>query len=587
MAIVGIDLGTTFSAIAYLDEHGKPITIPNGDGELTTPSAVLFDASGEVVVGREARRVALSEPDRVAEDVKRYMGDPTFPKSFDGKKLSPPAISALILKKLKQDAERRIGPIDGAVITVPAYFDEGRRQATAAAGQIGGLRVLDIINEPTAAALAYAYALLIKSSQSESGERTVVVYDLGGGTFDVTVLRIRGKDLTVLATAGDVRLGGRDWDERLFSHMAEQFMARHGLDPRDDPMSRQALMLQAEEVKKILSNRPQTRFVVTHAGKSFNGQLTREQFDEMTADLLYRSETRLERVMEQAQLDWSKIDQLLATGGSTRMPQVQEMLTRVSGKAPDLSLSPDEAVAQGAAIYAAMAVAKGVTGTVAPKLVTPKAPTPTAPPLAKPPSTRVPPKLPTAPVAPAPLQSKNTPPPLPKAAAPPLAVPSEPPTSSNIFRQMAERAIELLRTIKTTNVNSHSLGVIVQSGKGQERVSVLIPNNSPLPVSVTKRYGTLHDQQTTVTVRIVEGESKRPDECIPVGACQIKLLPAKLPRGSPIDVTFSYDNSGRLHAKAIEPSTGTWASAIIERRGSLDSAKIKLSQQDVANTKVS
>ena len=555
MATVGIDLGTTFSAIAYLDEHGRPITIPNSDGELTTPSVVLFDPGGEVVVGREARRVALSEPDRVAEDVKRYMGDPTYPKTFDGKKLSPPAISALILKKLKQDAERRIGPIDGTVITVPAYFDEGRRQATAAAGQIAGLKVLDIINEPTSAALAYAYGFLIKSSQNQGGERIVVVYDLGGGTFDVTVLRIRGKDLTVLATAGDVRLGGRDWDERLFSHMAEQFKAQHGLDPRDDPMSRQAFMLQAEETKKILSKRPQTRFVVSHAGKSLSGQITREQFDEMTADLLYRSESRLERVIEQAKLDWSKVDQVLATGGSTRMPQAQEMLRRVTGKDPDISLSPDEAVAQGAAIYASMSVAKASSP---PK---PQAPSSLAKPAA-------------------------TPPPLPKGAAPRPAIPALP-LGTEGKAQGTGQAADLLRTINTTNVNSHSLGVIVKSAEGQERVSFLIPHNTPLPVSVTKRYGTISEQQSTVTVRIVEGESKFPDECIPVGSCQIKLLPAKLPKGSPIDVTFRYDNSGRLHAQAVEPSTGTWASAVIERRSWLDADKIKLSQQEVAKLKVS
>jgi molecular chaperone DnaK len=573
MATVGIDLGTTFSAIAHLDEHGKPVTIPNSDGELTTPSVVLFDRNGEIVVGREARRVALSEPDRVAEDVKRYMGDTTYPKAIDGKKLSPPAISALILKKLKQDAERRIGPVDGAVITVPAYFDEGRRQATAAAGQIAGLNVLDIINEPTSAALAFAYGIFSKSDKPHGGERIVVVYDLGGGTFDVTALRIRGKDLTVLATAGDVRLGGRDWDERLFAHMAEQFQRQHGLDPRDDPMSRQALMLQAEETKKILSQRQQTRFVVTHAGKSLSGQITREQFDEMTADLLYRSEMRLDRVMEQAKLDWAKVDQVLATGGSTRMPQVQEMLLRISGKAPDLSLSPDEAVAQGAAIYAAMFLAKSAAA--------PKPQPPPLPPLAKLAPTNAPPPPLARPA------TTNAPPPLAKAVTPDSPLVEAQPGSGGLIGQFADKVLNLLRTIKTTNVNAHSLGVVVHSDQGKERVSVLIPHNTALPVSVTKRYGTIHEHQSTVTVRIVEGESRQPGECIPVGSCQIKLVNAKLPKGSPIDVTFTYDNSGRLNARAVEPSTGIWASALIERRSGLDAGKIKLSQQDVAQTKVS
>lgn len=223
MALLGIDLGTTFSAMAHLDPSGLPVTIPNAEGELTTPSVVLFEPGGEVVVGREARRAALSEPGRVAEDVKRHMGDSYFPKLLDGKRLTPVGISSLILGKLRRDAEKRIGRIEGVVITVPAYFDEARRQATAAAGRLAGLKVIDIINEPTAAALAYAYRGLSAQEQKsvrglDSPPRTALVYDLGGGTFDVTVLRIAGSDLKVLATAGDVQLGGRDWDERLFSY---------------------------------------------------------------------------------------------------------------------------------------------------------------------------------------------------------------------------------------------------------------------------------------------------------------------------------------------------------------------------------
>lgn len=566
MPLVGIDLGTTFSAIAYLDEHGKPVTVPDSEGELTTPSVVLFEPNGDVVVGREARRIALSEPARVAEDVKRYMGDANYPKLINGQKFTPPAISALILKKLKQDAAKRIGPIDGAVITVPAHFDEGRRQATAAAGQIAGLNVLDIINEPTSAALAYAYGALIhpKSRSTEktsapSVAQTVVVYDLGGGTFDVTVLRIDGRNLTVLATAGDVRLGGRDWDERLFNYMADQFLHESGQDPRDSPMSFQNLMLQAEETKKILSQRQQTRFVVNHAGKSFTGEITREQFALMTDDLLYRSESRLGRVVEDAKLDWTKIDQVLAVGGSSRMPQVGEMLKRVSGKEPNCTLSPDEAVAQGAAIFAAMCMVK-VMDAPRPRSQS----TATAAPATKDP---VPGKRSTTDA------SQSTSP-------APVAI------RGNPLKQFASRVIELLRMIRTTNVNAHSLGVVASLHDGRERVSVLIPANSQLPVSVTRRYGTMSENQTTVTVRIVEGESKLPAECIPVAVCQIKLLPSGLPKASPIDVTFTYDGSGRLHVKAVEPGSGTWATTSIHRQFGLDHGKIHLSQELVAKTKV-
>ena len=569
MPIVGIDLGTTFSSVAYLEAHGRPVTIPNAEGDLTTPSVVLFDKGGEVVVGREARRVALVEPARVAEDVKRYMGEPYYPKLINGQKLTPPEISALILKKLKQDAEKRIGRIQGAVITVPAYFDEGRRQATAAAGEIAGLKVLDIINEPTSAALAYAYGLLTASGKdwrqpptpAEGADRIVLVYDLGGGTFDVTVLRVRGKDLTVLATAGDVRLGGRDWDERLFGHMADQFLRAHGQDPRDDPISYQNLMLAAEETKKVLSQRQQTRYVVNHAGKSFTGEITREQFVEMTDDLLYRSESRLSRVVEQAGLDWGKVDEVLAVGGSTRMPQVLDMLRRVTGKEPNCSLSPDEAVAHGAAIYAAMYTVKAADKAES---------------KARPRDSSLPTETAREKRAVV-LLTPTTDEPQPEGE----------PARISVVKLFASKVVELLRSITTTNVNAHSLGVVATLADGRERVSVLIPSNTQLPASVTKRYGTISDNQAMVTVRIVEGESRRPDDCIPIGSCQIRLLPSGMPKGSPIDVTFTYDNSGRLHAKALEPVSGNWASTTIQRRFGIDHGKIHLNPQAVGPAKAS
>ena len=602
MPTVGIDLGTTFSSIAYLDAHGKPVTVPNAQGELTTPSVVLFDKSGEVIVGREARRVALSEPARVAEDVKRYIGDSFYPKLIDGKKLTPPSISALILKKLKQDAETRIGPVDGAVITVPAYFDDGRRQATARAGELAGLKVLDIINEPTAAALAYAYGLFIVSDSerkpvapsNEAPPKIVAVYDLGGGTFDVTVLRIKGKDLTVLATAGDVRLGGRDWDERLFSHIADQFLHEYGQDPRDDPQSYQALMLEAEETKKVLSQRQQTRFIVNHAGKSFTGEITREQFAEMTDDLLYRSESRLTRVIEQAGLDWAKVDQVLAVGGSTRMPQVLEMLKRVTGKDANCSLSPDEAICQGAAIYAAMHVVKAAEPAKAPAPLPAKAAGKPVMPPPIPPEHRSGAPGATAQGAAGPGSGAPGPDAPGRSTAGagshpliPMGLPVPEPARAGLVKLFTNRVVDLLRSIKTTNVNAHSMGVVATLSDGRERVSVLIPSNTPLPVSVTRRYGTVTDNQTTVTAKIVEGESRLPDECIPVGSCQIKQLPAGLKRGSPIDVTFTYDSSGRLHAKAVEPGSGTWAMTTIQRRSGLEHGKMPASQEAVAGLKVS
>ncbi|HWE04790.1 MAG TPA: Hsp70 family protein [Tepidisphaeraceae bacterium] len=592
MPMLGIDLGTTFSAMAYLDPHGAPTTVPNNEGELTTPSVVLFEKSGDVVVGREARRAALSEPASVAECVKRHMGDEYFPKLINGQMRTPIEVSALILLKLKQDAQKKLGTIDGVVITVPAYFDESRRQATAKAGKLAGLKVLDIINEPTSAALAYAYRSFSKDDiadgaamrpRTDSQPRIVLVYDLGGGTFDVTLLRIAGKDLTVLATAGDVRLGGRDWDDRVFKYIADQFIHAHGEDPRDNPKSAQALMLTAEETKKILTSRKQASYVVNHAGKSFSGDITREQFDELTQDLLYRSENRCSRVIKQASLVWEQVSEILAVGGSTRMPQVLEMLKRVTGKEANCSLSPDEAVAQGAAIHAAICATR-------PAAQAPAHPTPARPapkPLAAPggggapapggavwsPSAQ-PSHLhkPAAPPGTSPPAKASVPPP-PPSVEPARTADAATETSAGVVAYFKHRVVELLRSIRTTNVNAYSLGVVVTRPDNRQRVSILIPHNTALPFSVKRAFGTVKDNQASVTVRVVEGESRDPLECIPVGACSIQHLPPGLKTGSPVEITFTYDNSGRLHVEAVETTSGKWASVAIERKASPPNVK--------------
>jgi len=532
MAYVGIDLGTTFSAVAYLNAQGIPTTILNAEGELTTPSVVLYEKNGEVVVGRDARRAALVEPGSVADCAKRSMGEPYYAKLINGQKLSPVEISAKILEKLRRDAESQIGPVDGAVITVPAYFDEARRHATAEAGKLAGLKVLDILNEPTAAALAFAFRQFVAGAATSARDivstlarqpvRAGIVYDLGGGTFDVTAIRMHGQEITVLATAGDVRLGGREWDERLVNYMADCFIKEYKSDPRLDPVSAQALLLAAEECKKVLSTRRQTHYAINHAGRTFTGEVTRETFEELTADLLYRTENRLLRVLKQAHLSWDRVDEILPVGGSTRMPQVLNMLRRAAGKAPNSTLSPDEAVAHGAAIHAAICQ---VTGIVEPRIKS----EPSLLDLADEP-------------APDGLNSAD---------------------SAMFFK---ENVTKLLRSIQTTNVNSHSLGVVVTKSITDERVSVLIPHNTSLPVQITKRFVTVNENQHQVSVRVVEGESTSAAECIPIGSCRIDDLPPGLPKGSPIDVKFSYDRSGRLHVEALEPKSGRSARVAINRK---------------------
>ena len=350
--IVGIDLGTTYSVIAYLDANGTPTTVRSAEGDLTTPSVVLFDDT-DVVVGKIAQKAATMQPQQVAQLVKREMGNATFSKSINGEHFPPEVIQALILEKLKQDAESQIGPFDEAVITVPAYFNEPKRKATQDAGQMAGIRVLDIINEPTAAAISCGVQAGFLRQAGESDEpMTILVYDLGGGTFDVSLLRIHGQDYTVLATDGNVQLGGADWDRRLVDFLAEEFKLKHGVDPRDDESGRQRMWREAEDAKRSLTARETVAIALEHRGEGLMVKLTREKFEELTAPLLDRTRFTITNLLQQAKSPWQDVDRVLLAGGSTRMPQVSRMLERESGKSVERSLSPDEAVAHGAAIYA-------------------------------------------------------------------------------------------------------------------------------------------------------------------------------------------------------------------------------------------
>jgi len=361
---IGIDLGTTFSAMAFIDSFGRPSTIPNSNGNNTTPSVVLFGADG-IIVGEEAVQAATMEADRVAECAKRDMGSRHFRKSLGGKQLPPEVISSYILKKLKADAERRLGPISHAVITVPAYFDEKRRQATVNAGRLAGLEVLDILNEPTAAAIAYGFHRGFLKHGNHDAEKPirVLVYDLGGGTFDVTLMEIKGDHFRTLATDGDVKLGGRDWDEKLVNLIAERFIREHREDPRQNQESLYDLYRAAETAKRTLTEREQALVVMSHVGTRFKITITRADFEGATAALLNRTRITTEIVLQQSKLTWNDVDRVLLVGGSSRMPMVERMLKEVTGKDPDRSVSPDDAVAQGAALYAELMIQKRGLGT--------------------------------------------------------------------------------------------------------------------------------------------------------------------------------------------------------------------------------
>ncbi|MGA2067515.1 MAG: Hsp70 family protein [Thermoguttaceae bacterium] len=355
---VGIDLGTTFSVVAHLDAAGRPSTIPNAEGDLITPSVVFFDGTS-VIVGKEAIKAAITAPEDVAQFVKREMGSAVYGRAVHGEHLPPEVIQSFILDKVRRDAFLKLGEFRKVVITVPAFFNEPRRKATQDAGSLAGLEVIDIINEPTAAAIAYGVQQGFLTARGEARQRErILVYDLGGGTFDVTLMEIDGKQYNAIATAGDVYLGGVDWDQRIVDYLAAQFAAKNrGIDPRQNPAGLQRLLREAEEAKRTLSARQQTAITFEYAGDVVRVPLTRQQFEQMTADLLDRTRFTLTSLLQDAGLTWDKITRLLLVGGSTRMPMVQRMVEEVSGRKPDRSLSADEAVAHGAAVYAGLLLA--------------------------------------------------------------------------------------------------------------------------------------------------------------------------------------------------------------------------------------
>lgn len=463
---VGIDLGTTFSAIAHLDSTGRPVVLENTEGEKTTPSVVLFDGS-EVIVGREAVKAMPTDWERIAECMKRDMGHGEYRRSVMGKRFPPEVLQACVLHKLRQDARRVLGDFSQVVITVPAYFDEVRRKATQDAGYIAGIEVLDIINEPTAAALAYGFHRGQLFGDMSGPAKRILVYDLGGGTFDVTVMEIADGEFVTLATDGDVQLGGRDWDQRLIDYASEAFIRARGLDPREDPNTYGRLLNESEDVKRTLSLRHKATLVVSYGSHAERIEITREKFEELTADLLDRTAFTTKQTLQTANLTWSDIDVVLMVGGSTRMPAVARLLREMSGREADGSISPDEAVAQGAAIYAGLLLRK--------------------------------------------LEGK-------------------PPR------------------IRVRNVNSHSLGIVGTDPKTNRRQNaVLVPRNTPLPAKAKRIFRTSKAGQRSIVAQIVEGESADPTECMQIGKCTVRGLPADLPAGTPIEVRFRYEENGRLN----------------------------------------
>ena len=497
--VVGIDLGTTFSAIAHINEYGQPEIIPNTDSDRITASVIMFDVedgAAKIIVGKDAKNQAVALSDQIAEFIKRDMGKSKeeCSKPFNGTDYSPEELSAMILAKIKKDAEVYLDTeITDAVITVPAYFHDAEREATRNAGKIAGLNVLQVFNEPTAAALAYGIDRL-------GTDQTVFVFDLGGGTFDVTVMKVSGSKIEMIETNGDHRLGGKDWDDRIITYVAEMHEIEHGENPLNDDNDLspyQDLQTKAIAAKESLSKRDRARIVCGYNGKTTRVELTREKFEELTADLLEKCRVLCEKVLSDAKTTWTDIDTILLVGGSTRMPMIREMVKTVSDKEINpYEVNPDEAVAIGAAIQATLRqISEDSTAAV------------------------------------------------------------------DIPDPVSDRFIGTNGAPKVTVIDgaTHSLGIIVLNAKDERINDIMIPKMTPIPCEEAKRYVTRTDNQETALIRVIQGleqDDQEDDDTkfdeYKLGECVLEL-PSGLPKGSPIEVSYKYnlDQTLEVTAKSV------------------------------------
>lgn len=520
--VFGIDLGTTYSCIAIVDEQsGRPSLIANAEGDVTTPSAVYFEDSKTRVVGKEAKNTAVLEPDRVVEMVKRHMGEPDWRWSFEGQEFAAEEISAYILRKVADDAEQSLGvrPAD-VVITCPAYFGIPQREATAAAGRIAGLNVLEVINEPTAAAIAYGL--------QDDSDQVVLVYDLGGGTFDVSVIEVKDGSVSVLATGGDHELGGCDWDEKVVSYLAQEWMVQTGSadNPAGSPETLQDLWRRAEDAKRSLSARTETKVTVSHQGQRASITLSRAKFDELTAGLLGNTiALTTDTIADARELGCPAIGRLLLVGGSTRMPQVAERLRAELGLEPQVH-DPDQSVAKGAAVYGQkLAIGRRISVEIAKQL------------------------------------GANPD----EVAAQPVPDEVRERAQEIVAAELGMRlpALRQLDDMKVTNVLSHSFGVVALRASGggdQEFISNLVLAQAPLPASRTRTYGTVEDSQHTVHLRVMENTLRDDavddlDQGAEVGDAVLQLT-SGLPANSKVEVTFEVDRQGRLQITAKDLAVG-------------------------------
>ena len=506
--VFGIDLGTTYSCIARVDEYGRPEILRNVDGGPTTPSVVLFDSPTDVVVGVQAKRQARIRPEQVASLVKRHMGDADWRFHVHGQEYSASAVASQILKAVAADAQRTTGElVRDVVITVPAYFGDEERKATKLAGELAGLNVVDIVNEPTAAAFAYGYGLMTAAGP-ETDTQSVLVYDLGGGTFDTTVIRVGGGRVDVVATDGDHELGGADWDDRLASHLAAAFVEQcpTASDPLDDPYSLQDLLTEAEQAKASLSTRESVEVLVLHDSQRASITVTRAELEQLTAPLLERTFDLTTGVLAAAaDRGVEKVDTVLLVGGMSKSPAVMQRLRDMLGVEPVLA-DPDLAVAQGAALYGQK---HALEAFAVDRLVSQGALVPGQRFVEARPEQRM---------------------------AALVATAEE--------YGLATDAVASLVATEVQTVTSRGFGLLALSDESQSVQAVFLAHqNDPLPIEVEQTFYTVDDDQDHVRVRVVEQATSvesvlEHDNKIVVEGV-IGGIPAGHPRGTPVHVTFA------------------------------------------------